>query len=262
MMTLFEKLGGWCIREINVIGRLGIFLLYTALGFFSPPFKLQPYIKQMYVIGSQSIFVIFFTALFTGMVLGLQGFYTLSKFGSEGILGSAVALSLIRELGPVLTALMVTARAGSAMCAEIGIMRISEQIDALECMAINPFRYLLSPKLFAGILAMPFLNFIFDIVGIVGGFLIGVKLLGVDEGGYWYSMQTGVSWEDIYMGIVKSLFFGLIITWVCTAKGFYVHLDRNGGFGAEGVSRATTLAVVHSSIFVLLWDYLLTAVLL
>ena len=262
MGSLLEKLGSWLIFEINHVGRSGIFLLYAFLGLFRPPYRLYPFLKQIYIIGSQSIFVIFFTALFTGMVLGLQGFYTLSKFGSEGLLGSAVALSLIRELGPVLTALMVTARAGSAMCAEIGIMRISEQIDALECMAIDPFRYLIAPKFLAGILSLPFLNFIFNVVGIMGGYIVGVKLLGVEAGSYWNGMEASVVWEDISMGLVKSLFFGLIIIWVCTSRGFFVHLDRSGGFGAEGVSRATTVAVVQSSVSVLLWDYLLTALLL
>jgi len=261
MLKVFEHIGGWFFIQVNTVGRAGIFLFFSLVGLFSPPYKIQAFLKQVYTIGSQSIFVIFFTAVFTGMVLGLQGYYTLSKFGSEGLLGSAVALSLIRELGPVLTALMVTARAGSAMCAEIGIMRISEQIDALECMAIDPFRYLIGPKFLAGVLSMPLLTSIFDVVGIMGGYLVGVKLLGVETGSYWNSMQESVVWQDIHMGIVKALFFGLIVTWVCTFKGFYVHLDREG-FGAQGVSRATTVAVVQSSVFVLLWDYILTAILL
>jgi len=214
------------------------------------------------MIGTLSIFVIIFTGAFTGMVLGLQGYHTLSKFGAEGALGSAVALSLIRELGPVLSALMVTGRAGSAICAEIGIMRISEQIDALECMAIDPYRYLMAPRFIASIISLPLLTAIFDVVGIFGGYAVGVGLLGANEGAYFSSMARDVVYEDIYMGVIKSLCFGLLIVWICTSKGFYVHMSRGGGFGAEGVSRVTTNAVVLSSVSILLFDYFLTSILL
>ena len=196
------------------------------------------------------------------MVLGVQGYYTLSKFGSEGLLGSAVALSLIRELGPVLTALMVTGRAGSAICAEIGIMRISEQIDALDCMAIDPYRYLIAPKFVASLISLPALNFIFNIVGIAGGYIVGVLILGVNSGAFFSGMEASVTNDDIFMGALKSFVFGLIIVWICSSRGFFVHLDRAGGFGAEGVSRATTNAVVLSSVAVLVFDYLLTAILI
>ena len=208
------------------------------------------------------MFVIIFTGAFTGMVLGLQGYYSLSQFGSEAALGSAVGLSLIRELGPVLTALMVTGRAGSAICAEIGIMRNSEQIDALECMAIDPFRYLMVPKFLAGIICLPLLTSIFDVVGILGGFVVGVNLLGVNEGSYFHGMYKSVVWKDIYMGLVKSLCFGILIIWICASKGFFLHLEKSGGFGAEGVSRATTSAVVLSSVSILVWDYLITSMML
>jgi len=206
--------------------------------------------------------VILFTGAFTGMVLGLQGYYTLRKFGSEGLLGSAVAVSLIRELGPVLTALMVIGRAGSAICAEIGIMRNSEQIDALECMAIDPVKYLLAPKFVASIISIPLLTCIFDVVGILGGLLVGVVLLGVNQGAYFQGMYGSVVWADIEMGIVKSLVFGLLVVWIASAKGFFLHLDRSGGFGAEGVSRVTTSAVVLSSVTILVWDYLISAIML
>lgn len=232
------------------------------LSVLKPPYQLYPVVRQLYFIGSRSGFVIVFTGLFTGMVLGLQGYYTLAKFGSEGLLGSAVALSLIRELGPVLTALMVIGRAGSAICAGIGIMRNSEQIDALECMAIDPIKYLLAPKFAASIIALPLLTFIFDIVGIIGGFLVGVSLFGVNEGTYFQGMYNSVHWLDIEMGIVKSLVFGLLIVWITSAKGYYLHLERSGGFGAEGVSRTTTDAVVISSVAILIWDYLITAIML
>jgi phospholipid/cholesterol/gamma-HCH transport system permease protein len=206
--------------------------------------------------------VIFFTALSSGMVLGLQGYYSLHKFGAEGMLGSAVSLTLIMELGPVLTALMVAGRAGSAMCAEIGIMRISEQIDALECMAIDPFRYLISPKFLAVLISVPLLTAMFDVVGIFGGYLAGVKLMGVNSGSFFAGMQQSVTNHDLYLGVIKSFVFALLLVWVCTGRGYFVQQIRGAGFGAESVSKVTTQAVVMSSISVLIFDYLLTAVLL
>ena len=241
---------------------MGLFLAACLASVFRPPYKLAPIVRQIHFIGARSSFVILFTGAFTGMVLGLQGYYTLRKFGSEGLLGSAVAVSLIRELGPVLTALMVIGRAGSAICAEIGIMRNSEQIDALECMAIDPFKYLLAPKFVASVISIPLLTFIFDVVGILGGMLVGVVLLGVNQGAYLQGMYGSVVWEDIEMGIVKSLVFGLLVVWIASAKGFFLHLDRSGGFGAEGVSRVTTSAVVLSSVTILVWDYLISAIML
>lgn len=232
------------------------FLLYAVYVCVADPVRPRHIIKQISFIGAKSSFVIVLTAGFTGMVLGLQGYYTLTKFGSEGMLGVAVALSLIRELGPVLSALMVTGRAGSAITAEIGIMRISEQIDALETMALEPFKYLVSPKLIASLLALPLLCAIFDLVGIWGGYLVGVRLLGVNPGAYFGEMKNSVEWQDVYSGMIKSLSFGVIIAWVCCYKGYYT------GHGAEGVSRATTGAVVLSSVLILIWDYFITSVLL
>jgi len=219
----------------------------------------MPIIKQIHVIGATSFTVIFFTGAFVGMVLGLQGNYTLRMFGAEGALGSAVALSLVRELGPVLTGLMVTGRVGSSICAEVGIMRISEQIDALECMAIDPYRYLISPKVVASLITLPLLTAIFDVVGIFGGYLIGVKLLGVSSGVYFGEMSHYVEMADVLEGIYKSLSFGVIISWVCTFKGYYTGILT--GFGAEGVSKATTQAVVTSSVLILVWDYFMTSAL-
>ncbi len=259
---LFEKLGAIFLYYVNQAGRMGIFLFSSLLSIFKPPYKIYPIIKQTYIIGTLSIFVIIFTGGFTGMVLGLQGYNTLRKFGAEGLLGSAVALSLIRELGPVLTALMVTGRAGSAMCAEIGIMRISEQIDALDCMAIDTHKYIMSPKFVAGIVALPLLTAIFDVIGIFGGYLIGVGLLKASGGAYISSMYKNVEFKDIYMGLIKSLTFGLLIVWISSAKGYFVHLERSGSFGAEGVSRVTTSAVVLSSVAILVFDYFLTSVLI
>jgi phospholipid/cholesterol/gamma-HCH transport system permease protein len=262
MWDIIEKLGDATLRHLETAGRMGVFLAKTLGSVFSRPFKVYPVVRQIHFIGARSVFVILFTGAFTGMVLGLQGYYTLRKFGSEGFLGSAVALSLVRELGPVLTALMVIGRAGSAMCAEVGIMRNSEQIDALECMAIDPYRYLIVPKLLAGILILPLLTAIFDVIGIFGGYVVGVGLFGVNQGAYFEGMYASVVWADVEMGLVKSLVFGLLLVWISTCKGFFLHLEQSGGFGAEGVSRTTTDAVVLSSVSVLVWDYLISAIML
>lgn len=262
MLAQIERLGERTLYLVQDLGRMGIFLVRAIGALFQRPFRLREVVRQTRLIGANSFFVIFFTAAFTGLVLGLQGYYTLRKFGAEGALGSAVALSLIRELGPVLTALMVIGRAGSAMCAELGIMRNSEQLDALECMAVDPFRYLIAPKLLATMISIPLLTLIFNVVGIFGGYLAGVVLLGVNAGSYFSGMELSVVDQDIRMGVIKSFVFALLVVWICTARGYFVHVIRGAGFGAEGVSRVTTQAVVFSSISVLVFDYLLTAVLL
>ncbi|MFZ2448834.1 MAG: ABC transporter permease [Syntrophobacteraceae bacterium] len=261
VVRLIQSLGAFGIRQILSVGRIGVFFLYMLRGLFLPPGKFRPIVKQIEFIGSKSFFVIGFTAAFTGMVLGLQGYYTLSKFGAEGWLGSGVALSLIRELGPVLTALMVTGRAGSAMTAELGIMRIEEQIDALECMAIDPHSYLISPRFVACIISVPLLTAFCDVVGIVGGYAVGVELLGVSAAAFWQGISESVIWSDVYMGIIKSFFFSVLIVWICTYKGFYAGVDE-GSFGPEQVGHATTNAVVISSISVLVSDYVITSILL
>jgi len=256
MISLLEKIGAWTLSMLAELGRMLNFILYTTYICLAAPGHPRHVLKQISFIGARSSFVVILTAAFTGMVLALQGYYTLTKFGSEGMLGVAVSLSLIRELGPVLSALMVTGRAGSAITAEIGIMRITEQIDALETMALDPFKYLVSPKLVASVLALPLLCAIFDVVGIWGGYLVGVKLLGVNPGAYFGEMERSVVWKDVYSGMIKSLSFGVIIAWICCYKGYYT------GHGAEGVSRATTSAVVTSSVLILVWDYFITSVLL
>ncbi|MCI0566784.1 MAG: ABC transporter permease [Acidobacteria bacterium] len=238
------------------MGRMLLFLGATIAWLSRPPFRPVQILKQLHFIGFKSSFVVVLTAAFTGMVLGLQGYYSLRKFGAEAALGSAVALSMIRELGPVLASLMVTARAGSAMTAEIGIMRITEQIDALDTMAINPLQYLISPKFVAALLGVPLLVAIFDVVGIYGGYLVGVELLGVSAGSYWSSIESAVEWKDVYGGILKSFSFGIIISWICCYKGYYTRMS------AEGLGTATTEAVVLTSVLILIWDYFLTSVLL
>jgi len=250
-----RNLGALSLIGLRGTGRMGLFLAMTFFFAVTPPLKFSQLLKQIRFIGFQSALVIFMTGAFTGMVLGLQGFYTLNRFGGAALLGPMVALSLIKELGPVLSALMVTARAGSAMTAEIGIMRITEQIEAIELMGLNPFRYLVVPKFLAGILALPLLTAIFDVVGFFGGYLIGVKLLGIGEGTYFGEMANYIRMRDIMEGIYKSLSSGVLITWICCYKGYYV------GFGSEGVSKATTQAVVLSSVLILFWDYILTSAL-
>jgi phospholipid/cholesterol/gamma-HCH transport system permease protein len=263
LLKAIETFGDIALYYLNQAGRMGVFLVLVFYNILKPPYyKITHITKQIFNIGTLSIFVIIFTGLFTGMVLGLQGHNTLSKFGAEGLLGSAVALSLIRELGPVLTALMVTGRAGSAICAELGIMRNSEQLDALECMAIDPHKYIVAPKFIASILSLPLLTAVFNVVGIFGGYLVGVGLMGSNEGAYFASMYKEVEFQDVYMGIIKSLCFGLLIVWICAAKGYFVHLERKGGFGAEGVSRVTTNAVVMTSVSVLVFDYIITSLMI
>ena len=257
-----SRVGSNGITIVTDLGRMGLYLLKMLQGCFRLPFRFGEFMRQMHFIGVGSLVVIFFTAASTGMVLGLQGYYSLHKFGAEGMLGSAVSLTLIMELGPVLTALMVTGRAGSAMCAELGIMRISEQIDALDCMAVDPFRYLISPKLLAALLSIPLLTVLFDVVGIAGGYVAGVQLMGVNSGSYFEGMRASVTNHDIFLGTVKSFVFAVLVVWICTGRGYLVHQIKGAGFGARSVSKVTTQAVVLSSISILIFDYLLTAILL
>ena len=254
-----EKVGDSTLYYLEQAGLMTKLLLVSLLQISKPPYKLFPIVKQIHFIGARSWLVITFAGAFTGMVVALQFYDTLTRFGTTSLLGSAVGLSLIRELGPVLTALMVIGRAGSAICSEIGIMRTDEQIDALECMAIDPHKFLIGPKLVAGVVSLPLLTSLFNVVGIFGGYLVGVGLFGVSSGAYFQGMYETVVWNDVQMGLIKSLVFGLLIVWISAAKGYYLHLDRSGAFGAEGVSRTTTNAVVLSSIVVLFSDYLISS---
>ncbi|HYE94378.1 MAG TPA: MlaE family lipid ABC transporter permease subunit [Terriglobales bacterium] len=248
-------IGERTVAIVEALGRFGSFLGHAAALVVTPPFKLRAFVDRIHYVGFNSLLIVLLTGAFTGMVLGLQIYFTLSRFGSEAYLGPAVALSLIRELGPVLCALMVTGRAGSALTAEIGIMRITEQIDALTVMALNPMRYLVVPSILAGIVTFPMLTALLDVVGIFGGYLVGVQLLGLSAGTYFGEMQTFVDLRDVMTGFWKSLSFGVIVMWVATYKGFHV------GHGAEGVARATTQSVVLASVLILVWDYFLGSVL-
>ncbi len=252
------------VEFINRTGTSGIFLIKSLYVILLPPYSLYPLVRQIYFIGARSLLVILVSGTFIGMVVALQFHDTLVRFGSVSLLGSAVGLSLIRELGPVITALMVIGRVGSAICAEISIMRSEQQIDALDCMAIDTYRYLIAPKIIAGIISVPLLTAVFIVVGICGGYFVGVILFDVSPGAYFEGMYETVLWNDIKMGFIKSLTFGLLIVWIATLKGFYLHLamEKHGSYGSEGISRTTTDAVVISSIAVLCFDYLLSAIIL
>ncbi len=250
MINVLLKPLGNIVREF---GRISMMLTESIYLAFMPPFKLSYIFKQMEFIGVRSVFVIILTGAFTGMVLALQSYYGFKKFGSEGLVGATVALSMTRELGPVLTSLMVSGRAGSAMAAELGTMRVTEQIDALTAMALNPIKYLVTPRIIAAFLVLPVLTVISDFIGIIGGYLVGVKLLGINEGAYIDKMIKFVELNDIYNGLVKSAVFGVILSIVSCYKGFYAK------GGAEGVGRATTEAVVASSVTILVTDYILTS---
>ena len=253
MAIVIRKLGSRTLNLVAEAGNMTLFLLEGLALAFMPPFRPRRFLQEIQLIGVKSTLIILLTAAFTGMVIGLQGYYTLKKYGSEGALGSMVALSLIREMGPVLTGIMVSARAGSAVTAEIGIMRITEQLDALDTMAVNPMQYVVMPKLLAGLIAVPLLTAIFDVTGILGGYLVGVVLLGVSPGIYFSGMAQSVVALDVNGGIVKSLVFGLTIILVACYKGYYTE------HGAEGVSKATNQTVVLSAVLVLAWDYILTS---
>jgi phospholipid/cholesterol/gamma-HCH transport system permease protein len=257
-----ERTGAYTLYYVNTAGRMTLFLFQCLVAVVRPPYRVGAIFRQIDFIGARSIFVIAFTGLFTGMVLALQGYYVLKQYGSVSALGSGVGLSLVRELGPVLTALMVIGRAGSAMCAEVGIMRNSEQIDALDCMAVDPIRYLMAPKFAAAIFSIPLLTFIFVVVGIFGGYLVGVTIFDVSYGSYFQGLYDSVTVTDLKMCVWKSFIFALLTVWISTGKGYFLHLEQGGGFGAEGVSRATTSAVVVSSVSILLWDYLISALML
>lgn len=248
-------------ETIRSLGRMGIFLGHSVAAMLTPPWRPRSLVKQIHFIGVRSLSVIILSGLFVGMVVALLFQDTLVRFGATSMAGSAVGLSLIWELGPVLTALMVIGRAGSAICAEISIMRTEQQIDALECMAIDPIRHVIVPRFAAAMISIPLLTAIFIVIGIVGGYFISVVLFGLSEGAYFQGMSDTVLMGDLRMCLVKTLVFSLLIIWISTAKGFYLHLVT-GAYGSEGVSRVTTMAVVHSSIAVLCADYLVSAIML
>ncbi len=256
----FDSLGKRTMDVINNLGAVAVFFALAFLKVFRPK-QIREIVQQVFYIGAKSSNIVMLIGLFTGMVLGLQLYYTLTKFGSQGVLGSVIALSLIRELGPVLTAIMITARAGSAMTAELGILRTSEQIDALYTMRIDPLRYLVSPRIAASIISFPLLTAFFDLIGILGGYLTGVLLLGVNKGAYFYRIHAYVELVDIRLGFIKSLVFAVLVSTICCYQGYFAHL-RTDSYGAKSVSIATTSAVVFSCVMILISDYVVTSFLL
>ena len=260
LTRLFAFIGEKVIGWINILGTATIFLFMAVWKTFRPK-QFSKVIAQIYYIGASSITIILLVSLFTGMVLGLQSYHALIKFGAVGGLGALVSLSLIRELGPVLTAIMITARAGSAITAEIGIQRISEQVDALHTMRIDPFRYLVSPRITASIISFPLLTALFDFIGIIGGYISGVMLLGLNAGVYSHSIQSNVDMKDLTDGFIKSIVFAVIVATVCCYQGYYVHM-RKDSHGAKAVGLATTSAVVTSCVLILISDYVVTSLLL
>jgi phospholipid/cholesterol/gamma-HCH transport system permease protein len=256
----FAGFGRKVISWVDHMGAATIFLGKACIMIFRPK-QIPAIIQQIYYIGAKSITIIMLVGFFTGMVLGLQSYHALVKFGAQGALGTLVALSLVRELGPVLTAIMITARAGSAMTAEIGIQRISEQIDALDTMRIDPLKFLISPRIVAAIFSFPLLTALFDLVGILGGYVSGVMLLGINAGTYFHRVQSSVEMKDITDGFIKALVFAVIVTTVCCYQGYFTHM-RTDSYGAKGVSLSTTSAVVLSCVLILVSDYIVTSFLI
>lgn len=254
------------VKRVQLLGRIGLcfiqdvgrasLVLYHALvckvDWTRGPSRL---IQQLYFVGVHSLSVIVLSALFIGMVLGLQGYTILVKFGAEHALGQLIALSLVRELGPVVAALLFAGRAGSALTAEIGLMKTTEQLSSMEMMGIDPLHRVIAPRFWAGQISMPLLTLIFNCVAVLGGYMVGVDWLGVDDGAFWGNMQSSVDFRtDIVNGIIKSVVFGTVITWIAVFQG----LDCAPT--SEGIGRATTRTVVYASLAVLGMDFFLTAV--
>ncbi|MCX7990861.1 MAG: ABC transporter permease [Proteobacteria bacterium] len=253
MKRLVELLGKKILNLFSEAGLIFLLFLETIRQSFKRPLKLERIFDQMEFIGVRSLFVVVLVSTFTGMVLALQTYTGFRRFSAESMVGAVVALSLCRELGPVLTSIMVTARAGSAMAAEIGTMRVTEQIDALVVMAVNPIKYLVVPRVIASILVVPILTVISDFTGIVGGYLVGVKVLNINSGVYINRTLDLLEISDIYNGLLKSVIFGLLLSIIGCYKGYYTK------GGARGVGKATTEAVVLACVVIFVADYVLTA---
>ena len=248
------NLGAFGINFFSTLGKATIKLYQALIG--KPQFRkhFPLLVKQLYVVGVQSILIIIVSGLFIGMVLGLQGYNVLVNFKAEASLGPLVALSLLRELGPVVSALLFAGRAGSALTAEIGLMKTTDQLSSMEMMAIDPLRRVISPRFWAGVISLPILTLLFNVVGIYGGKMVGVDWLGIDEGTFWTGTQASVEiYKDIVQGSIKSLVFAFIVTWIAGFNGY--NCERT----SEGLSKATTNTVVYSSLIVLGLDFVLTA---
>lgn len=254
MLDRLASLGRWGLQFFERVGRGHIFLARVLTGI--PPLVLKPYliVHQLHSVGVLSFQIIAISGLAVGMVLGLQMYNTLVDFGAEDTLGPVVALALVRELGPVLSALLFAGRAGSALTAEIGLMKATEQLSGMEMMAVDPIKRVAAPRFTAGIISMPLLAAIFSAIGILGAYFVGIGLLGIDTGAFWSQMQANVDlYEDILNGVIKSVVFGVVATWIAVFEGY------DAVPTTEGVSRATTRTVVHTAFAVLGLDFVLTA---
>jgi phospholipid/cholesterol/gamma-HCH transport system permease protein len=254
MTELLTALGFATRKQLTNMGHAAR-LFVKLLGMFVKTMSRFGLVRdQIHFLGNHSLAIISVSGLFVGFVLGLQGYYTLQRYGSASALGLLVALSLVRELGPVVTALLFAGRAGTSLTAEIGLMKAGEQLSAMDMMAVDPVQRILAPRFWAGIITMPILAAVFSAVGILGGWVVGVVMIGVDPGSFWGQMQGGVDvWQDVGNGVVKSLVFGITVTFIAVLQGFEAQATP------EGVSRATTRTVVVASLAVLGLDFILTA---
>lgn len=254
MNEFITSLGKQALSAVRTFGRAGFLLWGSLVG--KPEFRKHSplLLKQLHVLGVQSLLIIMLSGLFIGMVLGLQGYVVLVEFSAETSLGQLVSLSLLRELGPVVTALLFAGRAGSALTAEIGLMKATEQLSSLEMMAVDPLRRVIAPRFWAGLIAMPILAVIFTAIGIWGGSLVGVDWKGVDHGSFWSVMQSSVTLSDLLNGFIKSVVFAVAVVWIALFNGY------DATPTSEGISQATTRTVVHASLTVLGLDFILTAI--
>lgn len=254
ILDFLQRTGASGLRIIESTGRATIFLLNAILGIREILFRPALLVRELFSVGVLSLLIIIFSAIFVGMVLSLLGYVTLSDFGAEESLGVLVALSLIRELGPVLSALLFSGRAGSALTAEIGLMKATEQLSSMEMMAVDPVHRVITPRFLAGLISLPLLTLIFMAVGIYSGYIVGTAWLGVDEGTFLSQMQSKVEFRhDVVNGMIKSIVFGFVVTWIAVFQGYDAMPT------SEGVSRATTRSVVYSALAVLALDFVLTA---
>ncbi|QGX40674.1 lipid asymmetry maintenance ABC transporter permease subunit MlaE [Permianibacter aggregans] len=254
MINFLRRVGAYSLDGVATFGRAGFVLSRSMYGRFSFSGGFRLLLKQLYNVGVQSLAIIVVSGLFIGMVLGLQGYTILVKYGAEASLGPMVALSLVRELGPVVAALLFAGRAGSALTAEIGLMKATEQLSSMEMMAVDPLRRVIAPRLWAGFIALPLLTAIFNVVGVFGGHIVAVDWLGSDAGAFWSTMQSSVEFRgDILNGAAKSVVFALVVTWISVFRGYDCVPT------SEGISKATTQTVVHASLAILGLDFVLTA---
>jgi phospholipid/cholesterol/gamma-HCH transport system permease protein len=258
-LSIVERIGHSAVQSVSELGDFSFFVIKALAALVGLRAWISKLVRAVFEMGVRCVPIIITVGCFTGLIIGLQGYRTLARFGSESALGSTVAVSLVNGLSPVLAALMVVGQAGSALAAELGIQRNSEQIDAIETMGINPLGYFVAPRLIAALIVFPLHTALFDIIGIFGGFVSGVLLLGQQSGVYWQNVRDGLEPSNVGGGLVKSLIFGFVVTAICAFEGYNTH-RRSNEAGARGVSQSTTRAVVYSSIAVLALDYLITSV--